>query len=179
MWGWDDEARNMRNGFEEFIARRMGVLEAVTRGCCGHDWKRGRDIDMWERCSDSCAAAGLAAGLHREKQCRVGCCRSKEGYDDRPAKKQPLGLNLAQKLRVIELVVQQSNWLFAKSLEKLRRKTRGKGVRWAPMMLFVTSDCEIRSSRGRKWSAWRSQHCPRQARYSLVKLGAHTKMVLG
>ena len=53
-----------------------------------------------------------------------------EGFFEGPVKKQLSGIKVVEKGGVVSLVVEEADWVFAKSTEKLRRKKGGTWTRW-------------------------------------------------
>ena len=57
---------------------------------------------------------------------------ARDGYFEGPVKKLLSGVKMAEKAGVIQSLVRGSDWIFTKSLEKLRQKKNSRRIQWSP-----------------------------------------------
>ena len=89
---------------------------------------------------------------------------ARDGYFDGPVKKLLSGIRLAEKADIIQSLVRGSDWIFAKSMEKNRRKKNSRPVRWSPSRILY----EVAAGKGK--FTWPEMECLGLAALSLCNL---------
>ena len=74
------------------------------------------------------------------------------------------GVRMAEKAGVIQSLVRGSDWIFAKSLEKLRQKKNGRRIQWSPSRILY----EVAAGKGT--FTWPEMECIALAALSLCNL---------
>ena len=64
---------------------------------------------------------------------------ARDGYFEGPVKNVLCGVRMAEKGGVIQSLVPGSDWIFAKSLEKLRHKKNSRRIQWTPSGILYES----------------------------------------
>ena len=89
---------------------------------------------------------------------------ARDGYFEGPVKKVLSGLRMAEKACVIQPLVRQSDWIFLKSLEKLRTKKNSRRVHWSPSGILY----EVAAGKGA--FTWPEMECIALAALSICNL---------
>ena len=146
----DVEARRYRPGMETFVAAELEPLGASYT------------FVVWAWSETGTREGYVSATGSRVKYTRIHrwlnprevlegrmLHTAREGYYEGPFKKILSSLLLAEKVGAVPRIVRESDWIFVKVLEKLRRKSGGKWVQWARQTSSATSRCGGEHSRGR------------------------------
>ena len=159
------EAARLRNGLEEFVAAEgepfgssyasilWGRLEPGTRlGYVAALWQFLRYSRVHGWLSPREALEGRLLEIARD------------GYFEGPVKKVLSGLRMAEKAGVIQFLVRRSDWIFSKSLEKLRTKKNSRRMQWSPSAILY----EVAA--GKRTFTWPEMECIALAALSLCNL---------
>ena len=130
----NEEATRLRNGLEEFVAAEgepfvWSYVSVVWRRL-EHGSRLGYVGAMRQFLSYSRVHGWLSPREALEGRLLE---IARDGYFDGPVKKLLSGIRLAEKADVIQPLVRGSDWIFAKSLEKLRREKNSRRIQWSPL----------------------------------------------
>ena len=89
---------------------------------------------------------------------------ARDGYFEGPVKKLLSGVRMADKAGVIQPLVRGSDWIFAKSLEKLQQKKNFRRIQWSPSRILY----EVATGKGK--FTWPEMECIAPAALSLCNL---------
>ena len=150
----NEEATRLRNGLEEFVAAEgepfgslyasvlWGRLEPGTRlGYVAAIWQLLKYSRVHGWLSPREALEGLLLGIARN------------GYFEGPVKKLLSGVRMAEKACVMQSLVRGSDWIFAKSVEKLRQKKNSRRIQWSPSGILY----EVAAGKGK--FTWPEMEC--------------------
>ena len=169
-WGGGGEIRNaeatrLRNGLEEFVAAE------------GEPFGSSYASILWGRLEPGTRLGYVAALRQFLRYSRVhGWLSAREalegrlleiardGYFEGPVKKVLFGLKMAEKAGVIQSLVRGSDWIFSKSLEKLRTKKNSRRIQWSPSGILF----EVAAGKGT--FTWPEMECIALAVLSLCNL---------
>ena len=128
----------------------------------GGDSSRASDWGMWRHCGNSSGTRASMGGYPALEGRLLEIAR--HGYFEGPVNKVLSGIRMAEKAGVIQSLLRGSDWIFAKSLEKLRQKKNSRRIQWSPSGILY----EVAA--GKRTFTWPEMECIALAALSLCNV---------
>ena len=162
------EAARLRNGLEEFVAAEREPFGSSYASILGLDWiglEPGTRLGYVAALRQFFRYSRVHGWLSPREALEGRLLEiARDGYFEGPVKKVLSGLSMAEKAGVIQSLVRGSDWIFLKSLEKLRTKKNNRRIQWSPSGIVY----EVAAGKGT--FTWPEMDCIALAALSLCNL---------